>query len=178
MRIIIVEGIDRVGKTTLVNKIVRELGFIKYHHMELYDKINSVDHEVTEIVETEKILSTLSALITLKGKDINIIFDRFHISEYVYGSIERGYKNESISKFDKMLAELGATLILVKPTDIESSSKQHGKNLKEYSSLFNECVENSLISDKIVCNYNNLNNVVLRLKEDMKHDLQNRIELL
>ena len=92
--------------------------------------------------------------------DADVIFDRFHLSEYVYGMIERGYINNNVWKIDERLASLNAIIVHVRPYDIESSSLLHGKDLTEYEDAFEWVSEYAtscdvvtgtlLITDKIV----------------------------
>jgi thymidylate kinase len=157
--IIIVEGIDRVGKTTLVNKIVNNSNYKKFK------PLNNTKNRTKEI-ETEKIFATLSTLKLLKND--YIIFDRFHISEFVYGYVERGYVNKDCGKVDKILGGLNSLLIYVEPVNISQSIKEHGKDLREHEKLFLTIYKNSKMQ-KMICNYNNLSEVaekIINLSEE------------
>ena len=81
--IIVVEGIDRVGKTTLCNKIKEMTGYEIFKHSGNFD-YKRMDNDN----ETDKMLQVLK--IAEIGK-ANIIFDRFHFSDFCYGTIERDY---------------------------------------------------------------------------------------
>jgi len=165
--IVIVEGIDRVGKTTLINKIVKELGFIKYEGIEKYDKINSKNFYLTQRIETEKLFAATSVLKAIDKMKGNIIIDRFHVSEYVYGLCERGYFNSECFEVDDILGSLNTTLILVRPKDIKQSIKEHGKDLYRHSLLFENFCQETSIKHKIICNYDNLDYAFNKVKEEM-----------
>ena len=164
--IIIVEGIDRVGKTTLCEKLNNELSIPIYKNKGIikYSKMNNIE-------ETDKMFKLLDMYELTK--DFDVIFDRFNISDYVYGSIERRYDrsiartnmemiNERLANFDDAL------LILVTPTDIERSSKEHGKDLKEYNDMFKDAFD-GVYFRKIECNYNEIDDVVKIVKEMRKN---------
>lgn len=147
--IIIVEGIDRVGKTTLVNKIVEEYGY-KIFKAELPELINGYD----EIIKMKAILSILKLL-----ENDKIIFDRFHFTEYVYGALERDYLNLDVISIDQELAKLNSLFIYMKPTDINKSSEEHGSDLTKHDVLFDALY---LMSDieKMKCNYNSMDKII------------------
>lgn len=152
--IIIVEGIDRVGKTTLVNKIVEELNYSKFVPL---NKIS----DRTEVIETEKTYATLSVLKLLKND--RIIIDRFHLSEFIYGFADRGYANKECENMDKILSELNALLIYVRPTDLKKSITEHGSDLQEHHIMF-ELIFKASRMRKVVCDYNSLDAIVESLK--------------
>ena len=96
--VIIIEGIDRVGKTTLSEMIEERyrdfMDFIRFR-----DDTRYVHNHLNKAVNTEKI-NTLQNLLEAGLVD-NIILDRYHITEFVYGAIERSYKNEDMYDIDK-----------------------------------------------------------------------------
>jgi thymidylate kinase len=155
--IVIVEGIDRVGKTTLCNKLKSDLGF-----KILKDEVFKPEHFTEEII-AEKFLTTVNML-KLLNKDIDIVIDRFYLSEAVYGLMERKYDSKYLKKIELELLKLDAIIILVNPTDIEESSKKHGKDLTIHSILFNLRFE-KIILRKILCKYDNFKFVVEHLKD-------------
>jgi len=74
-RIIIVEGPDGAGKTTLVEYLARELGARSWHCGV------PVDHPMIEYMDV--------AMVGLR-REQTLIVDRFHLGEQVYGPIMRG----------------------------------------------------------------------------------------
>ena len=133
--VIIVEGIDRVGKSTLCNKLSEAIG------VEIYKHRNDVmDYSLMDNMnETDKMLQLLDMI---KLGSVDVIFDRFHMSDFVYGVIERNYDYDTAESnrilIEDKLKDVNAILLLVDPIDIESSSKQHGKDLYEHYNLMDE----------------------------------------
>lgn len=138
MSIIVVEGIDRVGKTTLVNRIVNwfetdpYIKFNVFKHKESYFPYEKMDSHN----EADKMLQLIEMVELCNG---NVIFDRFHLSEFVYGICNRNYSfktaylNRSI--VDDMLCRAGAVLAYVKPTSVVQSSVWHGSDLTMHDKL-------------------------------------------
>ena len=159
--IIIVEGIDRVGKTTLCNILSKELDIPIYKHSQKVMQYSAMDN----VNETDKMLQLLDICdIT----DIDIIFDRFHFSDYVYGIRERGYESDNATKLFRLLDEklysMNAIIIHVVPVDINWSSAQHGSDLFLYDRLMRVCA--TLSKTKIcTCDYNSIDNTVKKIKE-------------
>lgn len=147
--IVIVEGIDRVGKTTLCNKI-HELNNIPVfkHSNESFD-YSKMDNDN----ETDKMLQ-LVELISITKSDI--IFDRFHLSEFVYGVCERNYsfRDAYMNRIlvDDMLCRVGAVLVYVEPVSVAWSSNKHGSNLNIHDKLMKASFEDSNMK-KIVTSF-------------------------
>lgn len=179
--VIIIEGIDRVGKTTLSEMIEeRYRGFMDF--IRFRDDTRYVHNHLNREVNTEKI-NTLQNLLEA-GLIDNIILDRYHITEFVYGAIERSYKNVDMYDIDKRLAELDrkdtpeeeedgvnvidpgmsydghehndVVLIYVVPVDIKMSSTEHGYNLERHLKWYNDFYDNTLIKNKIKVDYETL----------------------
>lgn len=177
--IVIIEGIDRVGKTTLSeiieDKYKESVGLRRFR-----DDTRYVHNHLNRAVNTEKI-NTLQNLLEAGIID-NIILDRYHITEFVYGVIERSYKNVDMYDIDKRLAELDrkdtpeedgedvidpgmsfdghvhndVVLIYVVPVDIDMSSEEHGYNLERHLKWYDDFYKNTLIKNKITVDYETL----------------------
>lgn len=154
--IVIVEGVDRSGKTTVANALSKALKIPVFRNKEF--GFENECHIRGAVYETQKMWLMLNMVETLNA---DVIFDRLHLSEYVYGMIERGYINNNVWKIDDRLKSLDAVIVHVRPYDIESSSLLHGKDLTEYEGAFEwitECVTSCdvvtgtmLDVEKIVC---------------------------
>lgn len=171
--VIIIEGIDRVGKTTLSEMIEDRyrdfMDFIRFR-----DDTRYIHNHLNREVNTEKI-NTLQNLLEVGLVD-NVILDRYHITEFVYGAIERSYKNMDMYDIDKRLAEMDkkdtsseeeidpgmsfdghvqndVVLIYMVPTDIKMSSEEHGYNLERHLQWYNDFYRNTLIKNKIKVDY-------------------------
>lgn len=153
--IIIIEGIDRVGKTTLANKLQKELNYPIFKDLPKY--IN------TDFKNSDVNTAKIDLLINLFENNIikDVILDRGHFTEYVYGIVNRNYINNYIQDMDERLSKLNnLTLIYVKPEDLNRSIKEHGSDLTQHNNLMENCIKNSKIKNIITTSYSKLNDVV------------------
>ena len=151
---IIVEGIDRVGKTTLVNLLKEKTGWPVLDDSYLYE---TEDMRKDKRVNVEKIKTIVNFARDVSDK---FIVDRLHWSEMIYGYCDRGYDNVvPVLDIEDELVKVGAKIILVVPTDIESSSKQHGKDLSKHVKIFEAVFDDSKMK-KFRCDYNTLSDAV------------------
>lgn len=155
--LVIVEGIDRVGKSTLVEKLVNECGFVQYMCEprkypvwfvgEQERKVSTNSPNICDLGSRGDVIANLSkmnaevcmleALMPYIGRPV--VIDRLHFSEAVYGNADRDYScSEAFFDFDYRLSKLGATVIYVEPTDIERSSNEHGKDLTLHEEMFED----------------------------------------
>ena len=152
--IIIIEGIDRVGKSTLCKELSSKFNIPIYQHIGKRDL-----NEIKSNSETEKNLQILEIC---RLTNAFIIFDRLQFTECVYGIVQRGYEEkeamENFKKTDEFIVKnlADAILILVSPTDIKRSSEEHGRDLSEHNILFDLLYEKSAIKNKFNCTYKNL----------------------
>lgn len=160
--LIIVEGISRVGKTTLCNKIKNKFGIPIYKHNK-----SLIDYsEMSDNNEVEKMLCMLDMYKTIPS---DIIFDRFHFSNAVYGILLRNYDKvaafENIIKIESYIKQLEIECILIKvsPNNIEESSRQYGKDLRPFENLMSELYDNSILN-KYNCTYNTEEELVNKIE--------------
>lgn len=157
--IIIVEGIDRVGKTTLVNKLQKEFNYPVFKDLPKYYNLDFKNKEINT--------SKLDLLVNLFETKIikDVILDRGHFTEYVYGLINRKYNNEYIEDIDNRLSKLdNIIMVYVKPEDLARSIKEHGSDLTENNKLMDECIIHSKIKNIITVSYSYLDNAITLLK--------------
>lgn len=159
--IVIVEGIDRVGKTTLCNKFV-ERGF------KLFKDTFILNYMTLDTV-IEKFQTSLHFLKLFQHE--NIVIDRFHLTEYVYGFIERHYTSNLVFDIDAALAEIDARLVLVNPVDddadLDRAEKTNGSRLVFHYHLFNEVFGQSNIPYRYICNFETLDDTVDKVLSDV-----------
>ena len=134
-KIVVVEGVDRAGKTTVANALSKALKIPVFRNKEF--GFDTESHERGAGYEIQKMWLMINMVEAL---DADVIFDRLHLSEFVYGLIERGYVNNNVWKVDERLSSLGAIIVHVKPYDIESSSLLHGKDLTAHEKEFDTAV--------------------------------------
>lgn len=148
--IVILEGLERTGKTTLA-KIFEERGFVSFK-----DHNHLRNFSVENIAE--RLDSTLSTLIALDKRGINIVLDRFHISEYVYSTINRGNNFslfDHIWYIDEVLSHLDTRLIYLTRKVDEQYLKDYPEpvfesHIKTLQKEFEYRVDKSYIEDKEV----------------------------
>lgn len=164
--IIIIEGIDRVGKTTLANMLSKELNIPIFKK----DRIGKNDMTYDSMIINFGNAAGLLDMWNWSEFNADIIVDRFHWTESVYGSIERRpdtqfymniIENTMVLKKEKYL------MIYMRPTSIERSSEEHGKDLSEYLKRFDELATNTQLS-LIVGDYNQIDKIVKTVKEMLK----------
>lgn len=136
--IVIVEGIDRVGKSTFCKELSKDTYWPVYKHdnkwfnYELMDNMN----------ETDKMLQLLDLYDSLNEQLIvgsGIIFDRFHFSDFAYGCNARKDYNESVAfdnfvSIEKRLLAMRETVVLVFMYDSNGTMRasiEHGSSLDE-----------------------------------------------
>lgn len=132
--IILVDGIDRVGKTTLVEKLSMELGYPVFKDDTRY----SMSHE-SMALNSEKLNTLINAI--EKGLVKDAIFDRFHWTEFIYGKVDRGYVNRDVYDMETRLENYdiktgNIVQVIVYPEDIDRSSREHGSRLDDHMFLY------------------------------------------
>lgn len=159
--IIIVEGIDRVGKSTLCE-------MLQANGYKLLDaKIHTSKHTVTNCMydklQEERTVAQ-AQLLALLDKSEKIVIDRFHLSQIVYGCIDRGRDTRyHMLSLEELLIH-NSLLVYIQPTNLENSSKEHGSDLSKHLSYFNELFKGSMLL-KIKGSYDTLNDIVSFIKE-------------
>lgn len=156
---IIVEGIDRLGKDTLINGLINELG---YHHIIHYSSPKYCDFYKgfqPEIDEKQTFQSeSFFQGFDLLERNVNVIFNRFHLGEYVYAPRYRNYSGEYVfemeQSYPRALEE--TKLILLTTSDIHvvtDDGKSHnfekrGEEQQSFIDAFNKsAINNKLMVD-------------------------------
>lgn len=155
--IVLVEGIDKVGKTTLANKLI-EAGFVNLKDEFLIPRdmiTNFPDYSVGKCESFVKVAQDLHN----QGK--NVVIDRLHLTELVYGDVERsGMVNRSACfTIDMLLANVGAILCYVAPSNIELSNELHGSPQDKKADLFDYVYRMSSMR-KVSCTYETIDEIV------------------
>lgn len=129
--IIILEGVNKTGKTSFLNVLEHKLnvGLRYYNRKHLNNYKNKP--EMMKLV-TEVQLRTILEL--TPGMKNNVIFDRFHITEKVYGKIDRGYDMEYFKEIDEELVRQGAKMIYF----VDSNANINARNNRDMSAYIDE----------------------------------------
>ena len=132
--IIAVEGIDRTGKSTFCEALSDNTGFVNFYSPES-DIMKNKDKNMYD--EADKCLK-LATLADLSSTDV--VFDRFHMSDFVYGILNRNYDIDEATKLfkkvDEKLAKLGVVVYYFKPKTVAYSSVLEGRDLSKEYELF------------------------------------------
>ena len=150
--IVVVEGIDRVGKTTLVKKLV-QAGFI-----DLKDEFVLKHPFFTNFSDYSlgKCDSFVAIAKKLNDEGKNVVIDRLHITEIVYGkTLRQETRLDGCMGLDMVLANMGAMLCYIRPADIKLSNELAGEDQTKRSDLFDHYVKLSSMR-KIVCDYDSI----------------------
>lgn len=138
--VIVLEGIRRSGKSTFSDaceKYGKENGIptFCFYDRELQSyAVNQMEANFVSCMQFAKAAFEVNAKLTNQQltKEPIILFDRFHLSELIFGYYLRGYRNdEAMGMVDRFLAKYGASLLL-----FESATSE--ERLKEPQELYRE----------------------------------------
>ena len=97
----IIEGVDRTGKSSLINAIIDRKGYHPVIHYQR-PKILSIYSGTSPILpEYEYQYASFCNQFQLIESRVPLIFDRAHLGEYVYSEIYRGYDGSYIFDLEK-----------------------------------------------------------------------------
>lgn len=159
---LIVEGIDNIGKGTLIEGIIRETGFwniLKYERPRKVIGISDLEYQRSSFEAGFSKISTLGS--GLSGKQNRIIFDRFHLGEVVYSSKYRGYDGSYVydtedrylrSEESEIQRKIAMILLRASRFDLivdDGKSFDHDRGMEEQR-CFIEAFERSRIQNKLI----------------------------
>ena len=138
MPILVIEGSNKVGKTTFISVLKKQLQYKGYNCLLMNERIaRNAEVEVTALDDICN-----AAKLAKEGKFV--IFDRFHLSELVYGKLYREYTNSDMARIHMMLGALEAETLLM------LSDYWHIKDVEEKKKLFN--IQEEFIKQALVLN--------------------------
>lgn len=148
--ILIVEGANRTGKSTII-RALKELAdgfgktFILYN-----ERINKNEQSGTT---PEGMYAYAKNVISdLLKEDTNeklIVFDRFHISEFVYGEAFRGYTNNLMLKVGNFLDLMDAKILYMKSNFKHVTDRHKALEYEALQSHFNEAFANYFMCENV-----------------------------
>jgi thymidylate kinase len=137
--IIVVEGADGSGKTTLIDHLVKHHGARRMHSVA---KRNHVLWDAGMVRRGERLV----------GQGELAVFDRHWVTELVYGPIFRGstaYSNETAADFDERIRCAPGVYVLCVPTDAR-------KHLERFEALKSQRSEAFQSIEQVVQRYQDL----------------------
>jgi len=167
--IILVEGLDNVGKTTLIKNINTKFFSSPVHILkydgELIDKTNLTEIKLSKQLAMSKYFEMFYILQKCYSLNLNVIVDRTHLGDHVYAPLYRGYFADYIPALEQNIKcnypDFFNNLILIYLSDtIENVLKRDDnltfsidlqQKLKE-KEAFNYIISASLIPNKIFIN--------------------------
>lgn len=159
--IVIVEGIDRVGKSTFC-RILQGRGY-KLLDSKIHANQFEVGADVYDRLQEERTVAQVQ-LLSLLDKSEKIVIDRFHLSQAVYGLYERGRATWAHMQLLEEFISHNSVLVYIRPTDILRSSAQHGKDLTEHASYFDMLYDISSLN-KVTGTYETLDLLLEQVEE-------------
>lgn len=169
MKLIIIEGTDRTGKSTLINELCEYYNYdnVTIRHfgkpIKTSSKDNTIKYQLSKFYNEVNLLKFLNDEKNPYFENI-VIWNRSHIGEYVYGQKFRSYTHEesnniinnintylynNINVEDiKLIYLYGDSEFLLKNEDGESFSKNSEDKLHEMN-LFDDIINKSSINNII-----------------------------
>jgi hypothetical protein len=172
---ILIDSIDRMGKSTLIEGLLNVLGYFLVIHYEKPKNLNFY-RGCGETISCLKQYQTESFenMFNLLESKTNIIFDRTHIGENVYAKRYRNYSGDYIFALEKIHASKLNDSILIVLTGDTSILEDDGKSFdytKRHEELsdFEDSFNVSTIKHKKLVNVTKkIDNIVMyRSKEDI-----------
>lgn len=120
LKSIIIEGIDRTGKNTLIDGIKNQLGYfqtVHYQKPEILDSFmklarhqldlpdDSMHPKVTKAALKHYQAQSFSDMFKLLSTDVRFIMNRAHLGEFVYAPRYRGYSGDFIFDIENSFKE-------------------------------------------------------------------------
>lgn len=110
-RVYIIEGLDRLGKSTLIENIQRECGFYQTVHMSKPKKLPFYERQAVvppELTKKNEALfmyqrDSFITMFNLIHSDAHLIFDRAHLGEAVYAPLYRGYPGDYVFDLERAM---------------------------------------------------------------------------
>lgn len=148
--ILIVEGANRAGKSTMIGHLKKlaessDVPFVLYN-----GRINKNEQAgTTPVGMYAYAMNVISDLLKQDADDNLIVFDRFHISELVYGEAFRGYTNDLMLKVGSFLDLLDAKILYMKSDFKHVEDKHKALEYEALQNRFNEAFTKHFMSESV-----------------------------
>lgn len=168
MKLLIIEGLDNVGKDTLINSLIEQYPNSKMVHWG-YPQGNTNEEKTAYQEMSFGYYMREYSFLKARNKLDLLIWNRSHIGECVYGPMYRESDSQWIYDLEKEFLVNSSEVYLVylhgdiefllKNDDGESFTTDINKKLHEQK-LFNEAVNQSQITNKLKIKVNDGNNYI------------------
>lgn len=127
IRSIIVEGVDRLGKDTLIRGLLERLGFMQVVHYQkpllLKKHLDDAHHSAVMVTKSEDDLkrdalkayqaASFESMFNMLKSDAKLILNRAHLGEVVYSPRYRGYDGSYVYEQEERLCPLDEVLLVL-----------------------------------------------------------------
>ena len=131
--IVILEGPNKCGKTTLARHLIKNYGFAYFKDTRIETR-ELTNEQKKEVIEHD--IEAQANLLKAIANDINLIVDRFHITEFVYGSLNRGYESNCVKIAEEMLKDANVKIIYL---------SRYNNSVDELGVMYDEVFNNTKI---------------------------------
>lgn len=155
----LIEGVDRMGKSTLIQGLLDTLGYHLVVHYEKPKKLKAyAERELPLRAYQIDTYIQMFRLIDAHRRN-KVILDRAHLGEAVYAPIYRKYSGNYVFDIEQQVPTHDARLVLLTTSDF-SFIKDDGLSLdfskkEEEQRLFIEAFNKSAIADKLIIDVSN-----------------------
>jgi len=165
----LIDGLDRLGKSSLIQGIRDDLGYFEIIHfskpqtLKVYDELSTNEGEFNKLQSYYRYqYHSFKNMMKLLNSDAQIIFDRTHLGENVYSPMYRSYSGEYVFELEKQytvdcLYDV-RLILLVEDFSTSKHFVDDGQSLgppekrQEEQNRFLSAFNNSIIKDKrIIC---------------------------
>lgn len=164
----VIEGLDHLGKSTLIEGIKQKLGYFQTIHFSKPELLSVYRGAVHSENLSDKASMQLAYQqesfrnsMIMVNSGARLIYDRWHLGENVYAPMYRGYSGSYVFKYEKMhRLDLNSNIRLILLTENFEKSKHFkddGESFditkrREEQEMFIKAFDYSIISDKkIIC---------------------------
>lgn len=116
---ILIEGIDRLGKSTLIENIIQSTGFRLQFHLERPEQLNCYTLSNSDPLQKYQ-LETYRNMFSILQSNANTLWDRAHLGEVVYAPKYRNYSGDYVYTLEdaSLQSLVNSKLILLYTSDL------------------------------------------------------------
>jgi thymidylate kinase len=150
----IIEGIDRMGKSSLIKGLLDELGYHLVIHYSKPELLKCYANYKTPLRRYQ--FELYNQMFRMIESQENVIFDRGHLGELVYAPMYRKYQPDFVKQFEKQFNTTTARLVLLTTSDfsflVDDGLSLDFSKKEEEQAKFVEAFNASRIEDKVLVN--------------------------